>query len=264
MRIVALITIRNEALYLGRCLQHLHNQGVETCLIDNGSKDDSLAIAESWRDRGVFRIEHLDYPGYFDLQSILLNEQRLAETVDADWFIHYDADEIREAPEPYLTLQTAIAEVDRQGYNAINFDEFVFLPCHDDGSFEGSDYVQEMRYYYFFEPYPMRQIKCWKRGIRLDLISTGGHRASSEVLQVFPEPFIMRHYIALSREHVIEKYTKQRIYSSHEVHNLGWHGLRATFTESRLVLPDRHQLKCIDDGDWNRSEPWKKHAFLGD
>ena len=262
MRIVALLTVRNESLYIDRCLRHLHEQGIETCVIDNQSTDATLDIVERWRNFGVFRVEHLPYPGYFDLHGILENEQRLAGEIEADWFMHYDADEIRESPVVGETLHDAIRRVDQAGFDAINFDEFVFLPCHDDASFEGTDYVQTMRYYYFFEPVPLRQLKGWKKGVKLDLAASGGHRMSRDDLNIAPDRFVMRHYIALSRQYAVDKYTKERIYSPKEVNELGWHGRRATCCAHDLVFPDRQQLKNIDF-PWDYSDPCKEHAFLG-
>ncbi|MCT7967819.1 glycosyltransferase family 2 protein [Laspinema sp. D1] len=109
MRVVALLTVRNEERYLGRCLEHLYSQGIEICLIDNGSTDKTLDIAQSFLGRGVFRIEHFPFKGCFELEKILLNEEKLAVEIDADWFIHHDADEIREAPSPYKTGVTCEA-----------------------------------------------------------------------------------------------------------------------------------------------------------
>src|SRR5215468_9856188 len=144
MRIVALLAVRNEERYLKRCLEHYRQQGIETCLIDNGSTDRTLQIAEGFLNRGVIRIEHLPFSGVFELETQLRCKERLAAEIAADWFIHCDADEIREAPRHYKTLREGIEVVDRQGYNAIDFDEFVFLPTADDESFEGRDYVEAM------------------------------------------------------------------------------------------------------------------------
>lgn len=45
LKVVALLTIRNEERYLSRCLEHLSSQKIEICVIDNGSTDQSLKIA---------------------------------------------------------------------------------------------------------------------------------------------------------------------------------------------------------------------------
>ena len=251
---------------LDRSLRHLAEQGIETCLIDNDSTDESRAIAESYRGHGVARIERLPYPGAFELATILRNEERLAAEISADWFIHHDADEIREAPAPYRTLAEGLAAADRAGFNAVHFDEFVFLPTDADESYEGKDFVAQMEHYYFFEPGPLRRLNAWKRlpGVVPDLTASGGHTVTFPGRNVFPTPFVMRHYIALSRAHLIEKYGS-RTYSAEEVSLRKWHGPRAAFDPAHLRLPSRDRLKRKRVGvDWDRSEPWLRHEFFGD
>ena len=158
MRIVALLAVRNEELYMERCLEHLYSQGIETCVIDNDSTDRTRQIAEQFLGRGVFGIETHTYPGYYDWVGLLRTKERLASEIDADWFIHHDADEIREAPAPYRTLREGIEAVETEGYNAINFDEFTFLPKSSAERYEGRDYVKGMRHYFFFQPKPLHRI----------------------------------------------------------------------------------------------------------
>jgi hypothetical protein len=265
MRVVALLAVRNEEAYLARSLEHLYSQGIETCLIDNGSTDRTVEIANQFSDRGVFRIEHLAFNGYYEWESILALKEKLAAEIDADWFIHHDADEIHEAPLPYRTLLEGFIDADAQGYNAISFDEFVFLPTCDDGSFEGKDYVQEMRYYYyFFEPRSLRRLRAWKKqNGPVRLAPTGGHQILFPGRKVFPVPFIMRHYVVLSHAHALRKYAG-RIYSAKEISERHWHGLRATFRPDRLAFPDKSRLKPLsDDHTWDTSDPWPHHEFLG-
>jgi glycosyltransferase involved in cell wall biosynthesis len=263
MRIVALLAVRNEALYIGRCLEHLYQQGIETCVIDNESTDATLAIAEKFLGRGVFRIEKQEYPGFFDLAGQLNLKQSLAGEIAADWLIHHDADEIREAPAPYRSLRHGIESAENEGYNAVNFDEFVFLPTTDHESFEKMDYVAMMNYYYFFEPWRKRRINAWKNaGRKIDLIASGGHGVNFEGRKIFPVNFVLRHYIALSREHLIRKYASERVYSEAEIKERGWHAQRASFAPDRFRLPGRDRLKRVQKGDWDKSEPWKRHPFF--
>ncbi len=138
MRIVALLTARNEELYLVRCLEHLFSQGIETCFIDNDSTDTSREIAERFLKRGVFRLERQPYLGYYDHVGLLSLKEKLAGDIDADWFIHCDADEIMEAPSPFASLRAGIESVDAAGFEAINFDEFVFVPTANTENYEGS------------------------------------------------------------------------------------------------------------------------------
>ncbi len=260
MRVVALLTVRNEERYLARCLEHLYSQGIETCLIDNGSTDSTLEIAQSFLGQGVFRIEHFPFDGCFEFPKILLKKQELAREIDADWFIHHDADEIREAPIPYKTLKEGIENADSQGYNAINFDEFVFLPTCDEEDFEGKDYVREMQYYYFFEPHPLRRLNAWKKTANIDIHSNAGHRIEFAGQKIFPGSFILRHYIVLSKSHALEKYGS-RVYSKAALEK-GWSLERAAFAPSSLNFPTKARLKRLNGGNWDKSEPWVKHEFL--
>lgn len=262
MRVVALMTVRNEELYLERCIRHLQSQGVEACIIDNGSIDGTRAIAESYLGRGVMRIEDLPFTGQFELARILRNEERLAGEIDADWFMHHDADEIREAPRGFATLVDGVVAADRQGYNAINFDEFVFVPTGEDEDYERSDYVAAMKHYYFFEPAPMRRLNLWKNtGQPVDLVSKGGHVVRFANRRVFPQSFVMRHYIVLSKAHAIRKYGDRR-FSATEV-GKGWHSTRATFSELGLRFPDRSELHCIEPGGaWEKGRPQGGHLIF--
>lgn len=48
-------------------------------------------------------------------------------------------------------LASAIARLDQQGYNVINFDEFAFLPVNGD-YVPDINGMQPLKYYYFYEP----------------------------------------------------------------------------------------------------------------
>lgn len=262
MRLVALLAVRNEQRYMTRCLEHLFRQGVETCVIDNESTDETLAIAERYRERGVFRIETFPYAGFFDWKGILRRKERLAEEIDADWFIHHDADEIREAPPWATSLKDGVEYVDGLGYNAVNFDEFVFVPAADGSECECGDYVSELTYYYFYQPGEHYRINAWKKGTsRVDLASSGGHRAQFAGRRIFPDSFILRHYIILGRKHAASKYG--RVYSSQEVLEDGWHAWRPHYEDGMLCLPRRAELKCLGhDRGWDRSAPLRRHPFI--
>ncbi|MDD3813708.1 MAG: ATP-binding cassette domain-containing protein [Desulfocapsaceae bacterium] len=265
-RVVALLAIRNEALYLPRCLEHLHQQGIETCVIDNDSCDESLAIAKQYLGRGVFRIERQPYTGYFDLVEQLRIKEQLAAEIEADWFIHHDADEIREPPPGFSTLLAALIMVDQAGYNAVNFDEFVFLPVENDcEDSEPSDFVARFRDYYFFSPQPLHRVNAWKKqSSPVDLVSMAGHQVVFPKRNLYPEAFILRHYLALSRKHLLKKYGQERIYSPKEVEERQWHGARARFDPSKVRLPRRQELKNFDNDGWDRSNPFTTHPFFGE
>lgn len=265
MKIVALLTFRNEELYLKRCIEHLIVQGIDICAIDNGSTDSSVEIAKSFLNKGVIRLEYLPFKGYYDWHECLKHKEKLASEINADWFIHHDADEIRQSPNPFKSLKECIKEVDRIGYNAINFDEFVFIPWKEDnGSIKAKyDYVKEMKYYYYFKKGDLRRVNAWKNlGIPINLTSKGGHRVLFPGQKIYPQNFILRHYIALSEEHLVNKYSK-RVYSSKEVEKFGWHKFRAYFSPNKVKIPSKKILKTYKYNNiWDKSNPLKYHAFI--
>jgi len=162
-----------------------------------------------------------------------------------------------------MTLAEGIKDVDKLGYNAINFDEFVFLPTSETDFFEQTDFVKEMKHYYFFNPTQLSRVNAWKNlKIRVDLKSKGGHQVIFDGRRIFPESFVLRHYIGLSKQAIQKKYG-ERIFSDYEVKQLGWHRKRAMFKPEKLVLPCRADLCCFNGKDWDRSNPVKVHSFMG-
>ena len=263
MKIIAILSVYNEELHLHYCLEHLCEQGIQTYIIDNSSIDRTREIASSFLNRGVIHIEIIPRRGMFELDRLLCRKEELTLELKADWYIHHDADEIRQAPDTYRTLSEGIHAVDRAGYNAINFDEFVFLPTDFGENYEHENFVKEMQYYYFFEPVPQHRINAWKNsGQKVDLHSSGGHQVQFHGRRVYPRNFIMRHYIALSRSHVIRKYCG-RVRSELERREKGWGNERASIRPEQIQFPDRSRLCQVSpDNYWDRLDPWKVHPIF--
>jgi len=262
MNVIAMICLRNGELYLRRCLEHLEEQGVKACILDNDSTDASRAIAEAFRSRGVVHIERVPFDGVFRVGEILRRKEQLARELQADWFMHHDVDEIRQAPRPWTTLLDGIAAVDREGYNAVNFDEFVFMPL-DEERFEWRDFVAEMRHYYHFRPNERHRVNAWKNVGPIDLTTYFGHRVEFPGRRIYPKSFTLRHYIALSRLHALAKYAA-RVHDVDRIERTSWDDPRVAFRPENLRLPDRALLKEYrDDGVWDTSDPWTYHPFLG-
>ena len=132
VRVVALLATHNEERFITGCLEHLIGQGVEVYLIDNCSADRTVEIAERYLGHGLIDIETFPRAeGVYKWRSILERKEQLATMLEADWFMHVDADEIRLPPHSARTLAQTFAEVDAQGYNAVNFLEFTFVPTRE-------------------------------------------------------------------------------------------------------------------------------------
>ncbi|MEZ5283924.1 MAG: glycosyltransferase family 2 protein [Vicinamibacterales bacterium] len=262
MRVVALLAAHNERRFIVPCIEHYVRHGVDVYLIDNESDDDTVARASQFLGRGLLGIERFPRSATFTWQPLLERKQQLAATLDADWFLHADPDEVRLPPRPGQTLASALAEVDAQGFNAVNFMEFTFVPTRQAPDHDHQDFQQTMRWYYPFEPVHPHQLKAWKKQPdTVDLASTGGHRVGFPGLRIYPESFPMRHYLFLSVPHVVEKYV-QRAFDPAEV-DRGWHRARARLRTPDIALQDEQELRAYaGDAALDPSQPLGVHPLF--
>jgi glycosyltransferase involved in cell wall biosynthesis len=259
LRVLALIATYNERRFVEACLENLHRQGVDTYLIDNCSTDETVELAERWRGRGLVGVESFPRDGgVYNWRGLLARKEELARELEADWFIHSDADELRPPPPGAATLREALEAADGEGFNAVNFFEFTFVPTREQPDHDHPDFERTMRAYYPFEPVFPHRLSAWKANGAVELASSGGHRVSFPGLRMYPRSFPMKHYLFLSVPHAIEKYV-ERHYDPSEVES-GWHGWRASLTAADIDLPSESELRLArSDGDLDPSQPRSKH-----
>lgn len=248
MRVIAILATYNEERFITDCLEHLFGQGVEAYLIDNCSTDRTVTIAQRYLNRGLIGIETFPRAGMFSSRPILKRKEQLASTLEGDWFMHVDADEIRLPPRSNLTLAQALAEVDAQGYNAVNFMEFTFIPKQESPDHDQPNFQQTMRWYYPFLPWFPHRLNAWKRqSDPVELSWSGGHCGRFPELCMYPESFRMRHYLFLSVPHAIHKYVEGR-YDPEEV-AARWYGWRAKSRPEMFKLPTQRELRSYITDD---------------
>lgn len=262
MRVIGLIAAYNERRFIEPCLAHLERHGVEAYLIDNCSTDNTVALAERWLDRNLIGIESFPRADgdVYDWRGLLRRKEELAASLDADWFIHSDPDEFRLPPSQDRTLAEALRDVDRAGFNAVDFAEFTFVPTQEQPDHDHAEFQQTMRRYYAFAPpVDLHQLKAWKAQPEVEL-QGGGHRASFPGINACPHKFIMKHYLILSVPHAIEKYV-ERNYDPDEVKK-GWHGWRASVEPADIRLPPESDLLLTEsDDDLDPSMPRETHLL---
>ena len=223
LTVTAIIAAYNEEDVIGPVLADLVKQGVKVYLLDHGSTDATVAEAKRFLRRGLLKIERLA-PGEFSLAQIIRRKETLAAELESDWFVNADADEFRESPWPGVGFVEALHEVDRLGFNAVDFAVLNFPPVHD--AFKKGDDPRES--FRFYEPgahYDRLQVRCWKKQPgTLDLVSTAGHEARFPERRVFPLRFLLRHYPIRGQAHGERKVFRERLPRfAKDERARGWH-----------------------------------------
>jgi glycosyltransferase involved in cell wall biosynthesis len=263
VRVVAIIAAHDEERMMGACLEHLFEQGVRAYLIDHGSTDRTTAVAERYLGRGLIGIETVPHEGTFRLRAQLERKERLAAELDADWLIHQDVDEFR-ISRGRRRLVEALAEVDRSGFNAVNFLEFAFIPTRESPDHDHVHFTRTMRWYYPFLPQFPHRLNAWKRQEEpVRLAWSGGHRVSFPDLRMAPGSLGIRHYLCLSASHALRKFSGRR-YEPAEL-AAGWHRWRASLTPERLILPSKRELRTyVSDDRLDASNARRRHLMRDD
>jgi glycosyltransferase involved in cell wall biosynthesis len=261
MKICALLATFNEERTVDRCIGHLISQGLDVYLIDNGSTDRTCELARRHLGHGLVGIETLERRDVFSLRSQLERKEQLARSLDADWFLHVDADEMP-VPDPrFKTLADGVAAAHAEGYNVINFDEVVFLPTAESPDHDHARYAETMTRYYYFAPWPNRLQRLWRRRSgAVDLRARMGHAVGIRDKRIYPINFILKHYICLGHAHLVEKYGR-RAYDPAEVSD-GFHSWRPFLDLGRFQFPlESLLLEWSAAGAPDTSQPWSKHYF---
>lgn len=260
--ICAVIGLRNEAHYLPILLPILADEGIEVAVIDHDSTDGSRDLYSAYLGNPIISVESLHYEGVYSQSRQLEAKQNVYQKIKHDWVIHHDADEVFEDFRPNHTLRDAIQEADEGGFDALNFDEFVFLP-KPDADFFNKNYYTGILQYYFFEPKKNRLNRAWRRDKIFNNLPSGGHNLSGENISFFPANHILRHYMVLSYEHAKQKYLN-RHFSQQDLMR-GWHHNRLNFTEDNLSIPLNSkylfELQTYDSKEFRKDAPLSSHYW---
>jgi Glycosyl transferase family 2 len=212
-RVIALISAYNEADIVEPVLEHLALNGVWSYLIDDGSTDETVARAQRWLGRGLLGVERFEHAddadGRTSWRALLARKRELARELGADWYIHHDADEMREAPWPGMTLRDAIRWVDRVGFNLVDFRVLNFAPV-DDAYRAGVDPREHFTRWEEPAEYDLMQRKCWKAGLPGLELAEGGHDVRFDGRRIFPLRFLLRHYPIRGQAHGRRKVLEER------------------------------------------------------
>lgn len=252
--IVAIVAAYNEEDVIGQVVRALIEEGVQVYFLDHHSTDQTVAQVEPYQGRGVIGIETFpaddveDVTGQsFVWERVLRRKEELAQALDADWFIHHDADEFRESPWSGQTLREGIQRVDAAGYNAIDFQVLNFSPTTAD-PVDAEDIRDRLL---FCEPggaFDRQQIKCWKKtGQPVVLTESGGHSAEFLDRRICPIRFLLRHYPIRSQAHGERKVFQERLPRFAPLERArGWHVQYNDLVEGASFVRDPTSLRRYD------------------
>jgi hypothetical protein len=248
LKVVAIVSAYNEADVIEQTTRDLIDQGVHVYLLDHHSTDGTADLVRPLLGRGVLAIERFpaDCASRFELRGILARKEELSASLDADWLINHDADELREAPWPGATLVEALEVVDCLGWNAVDFAVLNFQPTTDEYQ-PGDDLRLSFPYYEGPQSFDKLQIRCWKKQPRVDLVSTGGHEARFDGRSVFPLRFLLRHYPIRGQRHGERKiFIDRRPRFDEAERGIGWHVQYSGVAPGHRFLRDPSALIRFD------------------
>ena len=222
--LTAVVTARNAANTLDRLLGHLHRQGAKAILIDHGSTDRTVAIAEAWHHGPVTDILSDPFDGVFDLTAQLRRKADLISALPDGWVIHADADEFLDVPDGER-LCDLVARMHDGPTLAIPCRELAFFPededeVHDPARFETTMQMAAP----LVEQDPKQRV--FRAGTDLTLwMATGGHTVTTDPHLLAPVTLTLRHYLGLSLDDLRAQYLG-RVFA-HGDRMKRWHTTRA-------------------------------------
>lgn len=226
-KVVALIAVYNEEDIIASVTRKLAEQGIDVYIIDNWSTDSTGKILKDLHEQGII-LGFEQYPAegpseMFDLKGILTRKEELARELQANWVVHFDADEVRVSPWKERSYKEAVFLVDQMGFNAIDHTIIDFVPV-DNGFTPDLDFESYFSYFNFGKR-TVPRINTWKRQeVSVDLSSRGGHEVQFEERRVFPFNFLIKHYPVRSQAHGERKFFHERQpRSGEEKRKLNWH-----------------------------------------
>jgi glycosyltransferase involved in cell wall biosynthesis len=259
VRVVALVTVYNEADIIGQVLEHLHEHEISFVVLDDGSQDGSIEIARGFIGRGL--LEHkVVRRSVYSLRESLDCLIEMAARYSPDWILINDADEFLEPRESGATLRESIAVEDGRGFNVIQFDDFDFFLTERDRDCRERDVRKKLRFYSWVGDY---HYKAWKYHPGARCGESGGHYPifpSGTKAKVSPRKLVMRHYPFRSPQQAMRKVFKERLsrYAQEELAK-GWHVQYRHFKDDPgFFVVDSGLLSEYDEtGNWDMAQRFR-------
>jgi len=205
MKVIGMMSVFNDEDIIEEVIENHLSEGLELVVLDNGSSDNTFHICEKFVGKGILQLKQFETPtfmGQHDLLHRMLYHMALIEK--PDWLLRSDSDEFFESGISNLNLKKAIAKVDSEGCNLIQFDRFDFFMTDDDNE-SAKSIKEKMTYYSCHGDYLYR---AWKYFPGISMGYAGGHYPiypEGFTYKIYPKKFVMRHYKFRSKEQAEKK-----------------------------------------------------------
>jgi len=203
MKIIGMLSVYNDGDIINEVIEHLLSQNLELVVLDNGSTDGSFEICRKFQDKGILQLKQFQTETFNEfLVYRMLYDMAIAH--NPDWVVKIDSDEFLESGISKMNLKDAIIQVDKEGYNLIQFDRFDFFMTDDDK--KNSDSIKnKLRYYSCQGDFLYRSWK-YKPGITIGDVD--GHYPifpEGDGYKIAPNKLVLRHYTFRSQEQAEKK-----------------------------------------------------------
>ena len=244
-KVLSIVHFYNELDVLKKTTEYLLAEGIDVYLVDNWSTDGSYEMAESLAKKNPGRVYVDRFPAlcqsnYFDWHSQLEYTEEISKKLDYNWFIHYDADEMRVSPWKDKSLRDAIYYIDCLGYNLID-NTVIDFRITDENS--DSIFMKDVWFEFGNKPGHFKQVKTWKKTDEIDIKTSGGHIAVIDNPRIFPLKILNRHYPLRSKVQAEKKvFHDRKPRFVKEQKERGWHSQYNCIKKDTDFIYDKNQL----------------------
>ena len=210
-KVLSITHVYNEIDVIDKLCEYLFNQDIDIYFFDNWSIDGTYEKLCEMKCiyKNIVGVERFPSTGRtdnFECYKQLKRTEEISKELNYQWYLHYDADEMRISPWENVTLKQAIYHIDKCGYNQIG----MYTIAYKLTNYKKCNIFMSDAYFEFGTKSTYYAIKMWKKDTSIELKESGGHVASVKNPRCYPLLFLNRHYPFRSVEQAKKKVFKDR------------------------------------------------------
>lgn len=247
-----MIAVYNESDIISEILDYYLSQDISLVIVDNGSTDGSYEILQEYANKELIKLYQFKSDTFrFTILERILYDMAIAE--HPDWVILIGADEFIESGLSSITLKEVINQIDAEGYNLIQLDEFDFFMTSVDDKQEKS-VKKRLQYYSYHGDY---QYRAWKYRPGITVEISGGHYPifpQEYNYRVAPRKLVLRHYPFRSIEQAEKKLSERLAKSTGTVDEKVGYGIHYRYIKESTasLVQDYNKLaRYEENGQWS-------------